>query len=130
MKITLHLVNLFLRQIHTNNFIDLSQVQTTTWSYLLRVLKKNKYDSFADKFHFKSSVWKRFRDDVFVLLQPGTTSLSFFLDYLNTMDKTGRIKFAMEIAGDTGLEFFDLRLKINEGKIRLNVYAKSTNSFS
>ena len=46
------------------------------------------------------------------------------------MDKTGRIIFAMEIAGDTGLEFFDLRLKINEGKIRLNVYAKSTNSFS
>ena len=93
-------------------------------------MKKNNYDSFADKFHFKSSVWKRFRDNAFVLLQPGTTSLSFFWGYLNTMDKTGRIKFAMEIAGDTGLEFFDLRLKINEGKIRLNVYAKSTNSFS
>ena len=29
-------------------------------------------------------------------------SLSSFLDYLNTMDKTGKIKFIVEIAGDTG----------------------------
>ena len=40
-KITFHLVNLLLRQIHTNNFIDLNQVQITAQSYLLRVLKKN-----------------------------------------------------------------------------------------
>ena len=46
------------------------------------------------------------------------------------MDKTGKIKFTMEIAGDTSLEFLDLKLKISEGKIRVNVYAKSTNSFS
>ena len=56
-------------------------------------------------------------------------SLSF-LGYLNTMDKTGKINFTMEIAGDTGLEFLDLKLKINEGKIKVDVYAKSTNSFS
>ena len=36
----------------------------------------------------------------------------------------------MEIAGDTGLEFLDLKLKINEGKIRVDVFAKSNNSFS
>ena len=36
----------------------------------------------------------------------------------------------MEIAGDTGLELLDLKLKINEGKIRVDVYSKSTNSFS
>ena len=89
-----------------------------------------KYDSLANKFHFKPSVWKRFRDEVFVLWEHGTTFLSFFLDYLNTMDKTGKTKFKMEIAGDTGLEFFDLKLKINEGKIRVDVFAKSTNSFS
>ena len=46
------------------------------------------------------------------------------------MDKTGKIKFTMEIAGDTGLEFLDLKLKISESKIRVDVYAKSTNSFS
>ena len=53
--------------------------------------------------------------------------LSPFLDYLNTMDKTGKIKFTMEIAGDISLEFLDLKLKINEGKIRVDVYAKSIN---
>ena len=89
-----------------------------------------KYDSLANKFHLKPSVWKRFRDYVFVLCEHGTASLFSFLDYLNTMDKTGKIKFTMEIAGDTGLEFLDLKLKINEGKIRVDVFAKSTNSFS
>ena len=88
-----------------------------------------KYDSLANKFHLKPSVWKRFRDDVFVLREHGTASLSSFLDYLNTMDKTGKIKFTMEIAGGTGLEFLDLKLKTNEGKIRVDVFAKSTNSF-
>ena len=53
-----------------------------------------------------------------------------FSDYLNTMDKTGKIKFTMEITGDIGLEFLDLKLKISEGKIRVVVYAKSTNSFN
>ena len=59
-----------------------------------------KYDSLADKFHLKPSVWKRFRDDVFVLWEHGVASLSSFLDYLNTMDKTGKINFTMEIAGE------------------------------
>ena len=89
-----------------------------------------KYDSLANNFHLKPSVWKRFRDDIFVLWEHGTASLFSFLDYLNTMDKTGKIKFTMEIAGDTGLEFLDLKLRINDGKMRVDVYAKSTNSFS
>ena len=38
--------------------------------------------------------------------------------------------FYVAIAGDTGLEFLDLKLKINKGKIRVDVYAKSANSFS
>ena len=63
-----------------------------------------KYDSLADNFHLKPSVWKRFRDDIFVLSEHGTASLFSFLDYLNTIDKTGKIKFTVEIAGDIGLE--------------------------
>ena len=89
-----------------------------------------KYDSLANNFHLKPSVWKRFRDDIFVLWEHGTASLFSFLDYLNSMDKTGKIKFTIEIAGHTSLEFLDLKLKTNEGKIRVDVYAKSTNSFS
>ena len=83
----------------------------------------------ANNFHLKPSVWKRFKD-IFALWEHGTASLFSFLDYLNTMDKTGKIKFTMEITVDTGLEFLDLKLKINEGKIRVDIYAKSTNSFS
>ena len=89
-----------------------------------------KYDSLANNFNLKPSVWKRFRDDIFVSWEHGTASLFFFLDYLNTMDKTGKIKFTMEITGDTGLEFLDLKRKINEDKIRVDIYDKSTNSFS
>ena len=89
-----------------------------------------KYHCLAISFHLNPSVWKRFRDDVFVLWEYGTASLFSFLDYLNTMDKTGKIKFTMEVAGDTGLGFLNLKLKIKEGKIRVDVYAKSTRSFS
>ena len=46
------------------------------------------------------------------------------------MDKTGKINFNMEVASDRGLEFFDLKLKIVEGKIRVDIFAKPTNSFS
>ena len=89
-----------------------------------------KYDSLANKFNLTPSVWKIFRDDVFVLWEHGTASLSYFLDYLNTMDKTGKIKFTMEIADDTGLEFLDLKLQINKGKIKVDVFFNSTNSSS
>ena len=89
-----------------------------------------KYDSFANRSYLKLSVWKRFRDDVFVLWERNTVSFSHFLDYLNTMDKTGKIKFTMEIAGDTDLGFLALKLTISEGKIRVDFYAKPTNSFS
>ena len=80
-----------------------------------------KYDSFSKKFHLKRSVWKRFGDNV--LWEHGITFLSSFLDYLNAMDKTGKIKFTMKISGDTDLEFIDLKLKFHEGKIRVDVFA-------
>ena len=89
-----------------------------------------KYDSLANKYHLRPRIWKRFRDDVFTVWEHGIDTLSSFLDYLNTMDKTGKIKFTMEVANDNGLEFLDLRLKIIEGKIRVDVFAKATNSFT
>ena len=46
------------------------------------------------------------------------------------MDTTGKIKFTMKIAGENGLQILDLKLKIAEGNIRVDVYAKPTNSFS
>ena len=46
------------------------------------------------------------------------------------MDITDKIKFTLEITGDTSLEFLDLKLKVHEGKIRVDVYAELTISFS
>ena len=46
------------------------------------------------------------------------------------MDTTGKIKLTMEIASENGLEFLDLKLKIAEGNIRVDPYAKPTNNFS
>ena len=89
-----------------------------------------KYDSLANEFHLKPKIWKRFRDDIFTLWEHGLDTLPSFLEHLNSMDKTGKIKFTMEIGDENGLEFLDLKLKIEEGKIRVDVYAKPTNSFS
>ena len=89
-----------------------------------------KFDFLANQFHLKPKIWKRFRDDIFTLWEHGVDTLPSFLDYLNGMDTTGKIKFTMEIASENGLEFLDLKLKIAEGKIRVDVYAKPTNSFS
>ena len=89
-----------------------------------------KYDPLVNNFHLNPSVLKRFRDDISVLWGHCTASLCSLLDYLNTMDKTGKIKFTMPIAGDTGLECLDLKLKVIKDKIRVDVYPKSTNSYS
>ena len=72
------------------------------------------------------------RDDIFTLWEHGVDTLPSFSDYLNGMDYTGMIswKFTMEIAGENGLEFLDLKLKIVRGKIRVDVYANPTNTFS
>ena len=89
-----------------------------------------KYDFLVNEFHLKPKTSKRFRDDIFILWEHGLNTLPSFLEHLNGMDKTGKIKFTMEIADENGLEFLDLKLKIVEGKIRVDVYAKPTNSFS
>ena len=88
-----------------------------------------KYDFLANKFNLRPKVWKRFRDDLFVLWGYGTASLLLFLRYLNSMDKAGKINFTMEIANGTGLEFFDLKLKIIESKIKVDIFPKPTNRF-
>ena len=46
------------------------------------------------------------------------------------MDTADKIKFTMEITGETSLEILDLKMKIAEGKIRVDAYVKPSNSFS
>ena len=55
---------------------------------------------------------------------------NLILDYLNTLDDTDKIKLTMQVVNENGLEFFDLKLKIVEGKINTDLYSKITNSFT
>ena len=57
-----------------------------------------RHDSKALMYDFLPKVWKRFRDDVFVVWTHDTTKLPSFLDYLNNIDDTRKIKFIMQIA--------------------------------
>ena len=88
------------------------------------------YDSKALAFDLIPTTWKRFRDDVLVVSTYGRASVSLFLEYLNKIDKTGKIQFTMQAAGDDGLEFLDLKLKMVNGKISVHVSSKPTNSFT
>ena len=53
-----------------------------------------------------------------------------FLDYLNQFDSTGKIKFTMQVQDEDGIEFLDLKLKLENSKIGVDVFAKLTNSFT
>ena len=56
------------------------------------------------------TTWKRFREDIFVAWEHGTDTLPSFLNYLNNIDKAGKIKFTMDIADqEKGLEFLHLK---------------------
>ena len=72
---------------------------------------------------------KRFRYDAFLVWTHGPASAYLFLEYLNNIDKTGKTQFTMQAAGDDGLEFLDLRLKMVKGKITVAVFSKPTNNF-
>ena len=89
------------------------------------------HDSKALMHDFPPKVWKRFRDDVFVVWTHDTAKLLSFLDYLNNIDETGKIKFTMQIADEVnGLEFLDLKIKCLNGKLSVHVYSNSINSFT
>ena len=59
------------------------------------------FDKEALEYHLSPTTWKRFRDDVFVLWPHGRESLVLFLDYINTLDPTEKIKLTMEVT-ETG----------------------------
>ena len=49
--------------------------------------------------------------------------LPVFQDYLNKIDSTGETEFTMQIADENGLDFLDLKLKMNENsKINVDVF--------
>ena len=58
------------------------------------------YGSKALAFDLSPTTSKRFRDDVSVVWTHGPSSVSLFLEYLDNIDKTGKIQFTMYAAGD------------------------------
>ena len=73
---------------------------------------------------------KTFRDDVWTIWTHGSDTLESFLDYHNQIDSTGKIKFTMQVQDEDGIEFLDLKLKLENSKIAVDVFAKPTNSFT
>ena len=67
------------------------------------------FDKGVLEYHLRQTMRKRFRDNIFVLWLHGTESLFLFLDCINILDPTQKIKFTMEVA-ESGkfLEFLDL----------------------
>ena len=63
-----------------------------------------------------------------ILWPHGRESLALFLDYINTIDPTEKIKFTMEVAEPGNyLELLDLKLTWENGKIMVDVHSKPTN---
>ena len=90
----------------------------------------SKFDTAALQYHFQPTLWKRFRDDILTIWTHGSDTLESFLDYLNQIDSTGKIKFTMQVQDEDGIEFLDLKLKLENSKIAVDAFAKPTNSFT
>ena len=89
------------------------------------------HDSKVLIYDFPPKVQKRFRGDIFVIWTHDITELTSFLDYLNNIDETGKIKFTMQIADEVnGLEFLDLKIKCLKIKLSVDVYTQPTNIFT
>ena len=89
------------------------------------------FDKGALEYYLSPTMWKRFRDDIFVLWPYGRESLVLFLYYINTLDPTQKIKLTMEVAEPGNyLEFLDLKLKWENSKKTVDLHSKPTNSFT
>ena len=100
-------------------------------SYLYSDIAMAGPDNKALMYDFQPKVWKRFKDDVFVVWTHDTAKLPSFLDYLNNIRDTVKIKFIMQIADDVnGLDFLDLTIKFLNDKLSVDVYSKPKNSFT
>ena len=91
---------------NTNYIQTDSTGQGSHMSFSYSEIDMARHDSKALMYDFPPKVLKRLRDYGFVVWTHGTAKLPSFLDYLINIDKTGKIKFTMQIADEVnGLEF-------------------------
>ena len=57
------------------------------------------------------------RNDILTLWEDGIDTPPSYLDDLNGMDTIDQMKVAMEITGENGLKFSDLKLKVRSKKM-------------
>ena len=70
-------------------------------------------------------MWKRFIDDVLMLFKGSEAQCQELVNWLNSL-MPGIIKFKFEYS-KTGIEFLDLSIKIENGRLETNLYVKPTN---
>ena len=79
----------------------------------------------------KPLISKGFRDDLIALWIHNSEDANHYLDYLNTIDLSGKIRFTMETETENGLEVLDFRLKLTSYKqITADIYSTPTNRFT
>ncbi|KAL9958229.1 hypothetical protein ACROYT_G035215, partial [Oculina patagonica] len=74
---------------------------------------------------FKPHTWWRYIDDIFIVWTEGEEKLNEFIDYLNNAH--GTIKFTSKWSRDE-IEFLDVRVINESGKLETDVYVKPTDS--
>ena len=80
------------------------------------------YDEKAMNHPFKHLIWKRFRDDVIALRIHSEEDVNHYLNYLNTIDASGEIRFTIQTENKNGFEGCN--------KITVDVHSKPTNRFT
>ena len=70
-------------------------------------------------------LWKRYIDDVFMLFKGSEVQCQAFVDWLNSI-MPGVIKFKYQYSREK-IEFLDLEVKIENGRLETNLYVKPSN---
>ena len=74
----------------------------------------------------KVLIWKQFMDDVLMLFKGNENECKQFVEFLNTL-MPGVIKFKYEFSHQK-IQFLDLEIFIEDGKLKTNMFVKPTNS--
>ena len=117
----------------TNNYFDFNdkyyyQISGTAMGTKLAPSYANLFmtkfeQNYVYTYHLQPTLWKRFIDDIFMILPHGMDSLLEFIKHLNHVHPT--IKFTSTIS-QTELAFLDLIINIRGDKLYTRLHTKNT----
>ena len=82
---------------------------------------------YSEECELKPTMWKRMRDDIFIIWEHGEFAFEDFKKYLN--EKEPRIEFTMEDEKDNQMAFLDLHIKRTDNALITKVYRKDTHTY-